>query len=356
MIRIGNGLSGPHAIVQHLSDDPLAHGFDVNIGGSHSGGPPRGYFPPHGSVPGLQSAEEDRYLTDRLHDEAIGFIRTNQQRPWFLYLSHFAVHTPLQAKAELVQRYKAKASGEIHDSAVMAAMIHSVDEGIGRLVKTLDELDLTDNTVIVFSSDNGGYGPATSMHPLKGYKGTYYEGGIPVPMFVRWPGVVAPGSRCSTPVSQIDFYPTFCEISGATLPEDQAVDGLSLVPLLRGDGELPLRPLYWHFPAYLESYAKRWDQQRDPLYRSRPCGIVRYGDWKLHEYFEDGDLELYNLADDIGEQTNLAAQLPDKAAELLQMLSTWREQTAAPMPTEPNPRYSAQAESAAIRAAQSSGR
>ncbi len=335
----------------HLSDDPLPYGFDVNIGGSRSGSPPRGYFPPHGSVAGLETAPEDEYLTDRLHDEAIAFIQANQQRPWFLYLTHFAVHTPLQGRPDLVKKYEAKTPGQLHNSAVMAAMIESVDQGIGRLVKQLDELGLTENTAIFFTSDNGGYGPATSMHPLKGYKGTYYEGGIREPFFVRWPSVVPAGSRCETPVIQLDLYPTFCELTGAEMPTDQPLDGLSLMPLLRQNAALPPRALFWHFPAYLQSYPQVFDQQRDPLYRSRPCGIIRYGDWKLHEYFEEGDLELYNLADDIGEQTNLAEQSPDKVRELHELMIAWRQQTDAAVPTQPNPRYDAQSEAAAIQEA-----
>lgn len=336
----------------HLSADPLPYGFDVNIGGTHSGGPPRGYFPPHGNAPGLQEAPQGEYLTDRLYDEAIGFIETNKDRPWLLYLTHFAVHTPLQAKKAIIEKHRNKPKGELHDSAVMAAMIESVDEGAGRLLAKLDELGLTNKTIVVFFSDNGGYGPATSMHPLKGYKGTYYEGGIRVPLVVKWPGVVRPGSTSDTPVTGVDFYPTFCEMTGAKLPDDQPLDGVSIVPLLKGRKPEEARAIYWHFPAYLQSYS-RYDEQRDPLYRSRPCGIIRLGDWKLHEYFEDGDasdrgLELYNLRDDIGETNNLAEAMPEKAKELHAKMIAWRKEIGAPVPREPNPRYDAQAEAAAI--------
>jgi arylsulfatase A-like enzyme len=334
----------------HLSQDPRPYGFDVNIGGTHSGSPPRGYFPPHGKVPGLQDAPDGEYLTDRLHDEAVRFIEANRDRPWFLYLTHFAVHTPLQAKPELLEKYEQKEKGRLHDSAVMAAMIESVDQGVGRLVAKLQELGLTDKTAIVFFSDNGGYGPATSMSPLKGYKGTYYEGGIREPFFVTWPGVVAAGSTCGEPVIGVDLFPTFCEMTGAQLPSDQPLDGVSLVPLLRGTGTLAPRALFWHFPAYLQSYAGTDQQQRDPLFRSRPCGIIRLGDWKLHEYFEDGGLELYNLRADIGERNNLADSMPDKARQLHEMLIRWRQSVGAPVPTEPNPEYDAKAEARAIAA------
>ncbi|MCG8652537.1 MAG: sulfatase [Pirellulales bacterium] len=332
----------------HLSKDPLPYGFDFNFAGTHSGSPPRGYFPPHPGAPGLQDAPQDEYLTDRLNDEATRFIKRNRDRPWFLYLTHFAVHTPLQGKKDLVRKYQAKPPGELHGSAVMAAMIESVDSGIGKIVDTLDQLGLSDKTAIVFTSDNGGYGPATSMSPLKGYKGTYYEGGIREPFFVNWPGTVAAGTKCDVPISNVDLLPTFCEMTGAKLPPDQPIDGKSLLPLLRGQPSIGERSLFWHFPAYLQSY-HRTDQQRDPLFRSRPCSIIRHGDWKLHEYFEDGTLELYNLRDDVGESRNLVDTHADQARDLHQRLIRWRQATAAPVPTQPNPHYDARAEANAIK-------
>ncbi|MBM83001.1 MAG: aryl-sulfate sulfohydrolase [Planctomycetaceae bacterium] len=330
----------------HLSKDPLPYGFDVNIGGTHSGGPPRGYFPPHGKAPGLEQAPKGEYVTDRLHDEAIKFIESNKQNPWFLYLPHFAVHTPIQAKENIIAKYKAKKPGKIHNHEVMAAMIESVDEGVGRVVTKLDELGLTDKTAVIFFSDNGGYGPATSMKPLKGYKGTYYEGGIREPFLIKWPGVVKAGTENDEPIIGVDLFPTFCAMTGAELPKDQPLDGLNLVPLFRGEA-IKTRALYWHFPAYLQSY-QRNNEQRDPLFRSRPCSIVRFGEWKLHEYFEDGGLELYNLKDDISEKNNLAASMPQKANELHQILKGWRERINAPVPSEPNPHYDSVAEAEAI--------
>jgi arylsulfatase A-like enzyme len=333
----------------HLSDDPLPYGFDFNFAGTHSGSPPRGYFPPHPKAPGLEDAPKDEYLTDRLTDESIAFIARNREQPWFLYLTHFAVHTPLQGRKDLVAKYEAKPKGELHDHAVMAAMIESVDTGVGRIVTKLDELGLRDKTAIVFTSDNGGYGPATSMSPLKGYKGTYYEGGIREPMFVNWPGVTKPGTTSDVPVINVDFYPTFCAMTGAKPPENQPLDGVNLMPLLRGETEsLADRALFWHFPAYLQSY-QRTDGQRDLLFRSRPCSIIRHGDWKLHEYFEDGGLELYNLKDDVGEQNNMAPLNPAKTKELHDELVDWRESTGAPVPSEPNPKYDPDAEAAAIK-------
>ena len=334
----------------HLSDDPLPYGFDVNVGGSHAGSPQRGYFAPYGKAPGLENAPKGEYLTDRLHDEAVRFIEKNRDRPWFLYLTHFAVHTPLQGKKEIVAKYNDKKKGKLHSHAVMAAMIQSADEGIGRVVAKIEALGLSKKTAIVFTSDNGGYGPATSMHPLKGYKGTYYEGGIREPFFIKWPGVVKAGTRNDTPIIAVDLYPTFCEMTGAALPANQDLDGVSLVSLFKGKSPLPKRALYWHFPAYLQSYRNVYNEQRDPIYRSRPCSIIRYGDWKLHEYFEDGEggLELYNLSNDIGEKNNLAKTNPEKTRQLHQMLKDWRSKMKAPVPTEKNPKYDPVAEAEKI--------
>jgi len=333
----------------HLSNDPLPYGFDVNIGGTHSGSPPKGYYPPHGKVPGLKDAPAGEYLTDRLSDEVAKFIKNNADQSWCAYLTHFAVHTPLNAKQELVAKYRDKQPGELHDHVTMATMIQAVDDGVGRIVEVLKEQDLLDETVIVFSSDNGGYGPVTDMEPLKGYKGTYYEGGIRVPLFVVWPGVIEAGSRSDEPVTGVDIYPTLCEIGGADLPDGQPLDGRSLVPLLNGTKEtFGDRPIYWHFPAYLQSYAGVQDEQRDPLFRTRPCSVMRLGDWKLHEYFETGDIELYNLRTDIGETTNLAEQNPSKREELLARLRAWRDEIGAPVPTERHPMFDAEAEAAAI--------
>ncbi|MFV1994640.1 MAG: sulfatase [Verrucomicrobiales bacterium] len=338
----------------HLSDDPKPYGFDVNIGGTHSGGPPKGYYPPHGKVPGLKNAPEGEYLTDRLSAEAVDFITANARKPWLLYLTHFAVHTPIQAKRELLAKYQAKPPGALHDDVRMATMIQAVDDGVGEIVAVLEDLGLRENTAIFFFSDNGGYGPATDMDPLKGYKGTYYEGGIRVPFFVNWPGTVAP-ARTEAPMIGVDIYPTFCEIGGAPMPAGQPADGLSLLPLLTGRKNaadaLAQRPLYWHFPAYLQSYGPGVNsEQRDPLFRTRPCSIVRVGDFKLHQYFEDGGLELYNLADDIGESRDLSSSMPEKVAELKRLLENWRRDVNAPVPTEANPEFDQAAEAAAIAA------
>lgn len=338
----------------HLSDSPLEFGFDVNIAGDHRGSPPSGYYPPHPRAVGLENADPSEYLTDRLSEEACKFITSNRKHPWALYLTHFAVHTPLDAKRELLAKYRKKTPGDLHQHPEMATMIEAVDTGVGQILATLEKWDLKESTAIFFTSDNGGYGPATDMAPLKGYKGTYYEGGIRVPFFVNWPGKVAANSRCSVPVACVDLYPTFCELAGIKIPPTQTLDGASLLPLLQApagqpDGlrAFPDRALFWHFPAYLNSY-KVYGEQRDPLFRSRPCSIIRYGDWKLHEYLESGDLELYDLKEDVGESNNLALSNPDQAERMLKRLRAWQQETKAPIPATPNPKFDAKKEAAAI--------
>ena len=335
----------------HLSNDPLPYGFDLNVGGTHSGGPPRGYYAPHPRAPGLDNVPDDEYLTTTICNRATEFISENKDKRWALYLTLFAVHTPLNANKLHVSKYETKQPGKLHNHVPMATMIQSVDDGVGKIRKTIDDLGLADDTVVIFFSDNGGYGPATDMDPLKGYKGTYYEGGIREPFFVKWPGVIKAGSKSSEPIIGVDVYPTLCAIAGATLPK-QPLDGKSLLPLLKGEQKsFGNRPLFWHFPAYLQSYSQVVSEQRDPLFRSRPCGVVRLGDWKLHEYFEDGGLELYNLKKDIGESKNLAQANPGKTTELHRLMKKWRSEIAAPVPTGRNPKFDAAAEAEAIEKA-----
>jgi len=334
----------------HLSNDPKPYGFDVNIGGTHGGGPPGGYYPPHKNAPGLSSAPSGEWLTDTLAKEVMLFIDAEKSRPWCVYLAPFAVHTPIQAKQDLVGKYEAKAPGKLHKNIAMATMIQGVDDAVGKIIGVLEKSGERGDTVIIFTSDNGGYGPVTDMDPLKGYKGTYYEGGIRVPLFVNWPGVIKPGSVSSTPVIATDLFPTICEFAGAEKPS-QDLDGKSLVPLLRGEAPgSDERPLFWHFPTYLESYGGgHSSEQHDPLFRTRPCGVIRLGDWKLIEYFEDGTLELFHLSDDIGETKNLAKSMPAKAEELLSRLEDWRKGINAPVPREPNPEFDEKAEAEARR-------
>lgn len=297
---------------------PVDRGFDIAFDRNHAG-----HF-----------SKEGDYLTDRLTDEAIKFIEANKGGPFFLYLPHHAVHTPIQAKERLIEKYKKKEPDDIHNNPTYAAMIESLDQGVGRLMAKLDEPGLRDNTVVFFFSDNGGYANATSMVPLRGSKGMLYEGGIRVPMIVRWPGVARPGGVCEEPVIGIDFYPTMLEMAGASKPSGHVLDGVSIVPLLRGEKALNSRAIFWHFPAYLESYnEKQWP------WRTTPAGAVRQGDFKLIEFFEDGEIELYNLEDDLSEKKDLAKTMPGKAEELHRMLIEWRKSLNAPVPAEKNPQY-----------------
>ena len=323
----------------HLGNDPqfgpVGQGFDVNVGGYSAGSPAKGYFVPYNN-PELPDGPPGEYLTDRLTDEALDFIETNKDKPFFLYLPHYAVHTPLHAKSELINKYKKKAGSNGQDNPKYAAMIESTDQGVGRIMEKLDELGLTDNTIVFFFSDNGGVKGITSNQPLRGGKGMLYEGGIREPMFVRWPGVVKAGTICDTPVIGIDLYPTILEMAGARKPRGKLLDGRSIVPLLKGRKSLNRKAIFWHFPAYLQGKA---EGARDPYFRTRPGAAVRAGHWKLIEYFEDGTLELYNLKDDIAEQNNLAGVMPEKTSELHKLMLAWREAVNAPVPTELNPDY-----------------
>ncbi len=318
----------------HLGKDPTTQGFDINIAGCEWGSPRGGgYFSPY-HYPHLVNDRPGEYLTDRLTREACKFIEQNKDRPFFLYFPHYAVHAPWQAKKELIEKYKAKTPGKRHNNPVYAAMIESVDESVGAVLKKLDELDIADRTVVVFSSDNGGVTLVTNNAPLRGCKGMLYEGGIRVPLIIKWPGVTRPGSRCNVPVIGVDFYPTFLEMTGTPAPKNYKLDGQSLVPLLTGKGTFPERALFWHFPCYLQSFML----SQGP-FRTTPAGAIRVGDWKLLEFFEDGRLELYNTKEDIGEQHNLAKQFPEKVKELHKRLEEWRQQVHAPIPTEKNPKY-----------------
>ena len=317
----------------HLGKDPATQGFDINVGGNTSGSPRGGYFSPYKN-PQLADGPKGEYLTDRLSDEAVQFIDKHQDKPFFLYLTHYAVHTPIQGKPELIEKYRKKKTTAEHNNATYAAMVESTDDSVGKVLAKLDELKLADNTLVVFFSDNGGYGPATSMAPLRGSKGMLYEGGIREPMIVRWPGHVKPGSRCEVPVIGIDFYPTFLEAAGAPKPTNYTLDGESLLPLLTQTGSLKRDAIFWHFPAYLQAY-----RTVTGPFRTTPAGAVRQGDFKLIEFFEDRRLELYNTRDDIGETNNLASKLPEKTKQLHQLLRDWRRSVNAPVPTQRNPKF-----------------
>ena len=271
---------------------------------------------------------EGEYLADRLTEESERFIEANKDRPFFLYLSHYAVHIPLQAPKPLVDKYeKREGPPGRPNNPIYAAMVESIDRSVGRIMNKLGETGLAERTVFVFFSDNGGLvqrydgaGPVVSTNaPLRAEKGTLYEGGIREPLIVRWPGVVKPGGECDTPVTSVDFYPTFLDIAGLVGAPRQRLDGASLVPLLEQTVDLERDAIFWHYPHY---------------HHCAPCGAVRSGSYKLIEYYEDGKVELYDLDADLGETTNLAEAKPAKAKELAAKLADWRGSVHANMPTE----------------------
>lgn len=320
----------------HLGADPRTQGFDVNVAGREWGSPSGGGYHSPYKYPNLRNDEEGEYLTDRLTKEAINFIGKNKDKPFFLYLTHYAVHTPIQGRADLVAKYQSKAKTEHHRNAKYAAMVESVDHSVRDVLAELDRLSLADNTIVIFFSDNGGHSGATSNHPLRGAKGMLYEGGIREPLVVRWPGVTKAGSESNEPVIGIDIYPTLLAATGTTKPDGYELDGVSLVPVLKDKtAKLDRKALFWHFPCYLQG---KGDPAGGP-FRTTPAGAIRMGDWKLIEWFETGRLELYNLAKDIGEQNELSKSNPDKLAELHTAMKAWRTTVSAPIPTTPNPQY-----------------
>lgn len=334
----------------HIGDDPTTAGFDVNIGGTTWGHPVHGYFSPY-RIPGFEEGPEGEYLTARLAREAVKQINAlDANRPFLLTMQFYSPHTPIQAAADKIRHFEQKSATPFHHHPTYAAMISHLDGAVGEILAALTARDLADRTIIIFTSDNGGIHDLSDQSPLRGEKGSYYEGGIRVPLAIRWPGQTSPGSRHPTPVTGLDFFPTFLELAGVAVPEGHIIDGHSLVPVLTGTGALPAdRPLIWHFPIYLQAYGRGNPTTRDPLFRTRPGSVIRHGPWKLHEFFEDGGLELYHLDTDPGERRNLAILFPEETQRLHTTLRTWRETIDAPMPTGPNPAHNPEAEANAIR-------
>jgi len=318
----------------HLSENPQTRGFDVNIGGCHAGSP-GSYYPPYTNVP-LSAPSGDYCLTNLIMDKTLDFIRTVKDKPFFLYYAPYAVHTPIQPVKHLLTKYQNKPEWNGQNNAEYATMIENLDTQIGRLVRLLKETGLFDKTLIIFTSDNGGVFNITKNRPLRAGKGSYYEGGIREPMFACWSGKIAPGSISDIPVTNLDFFPTLLDAAGIDRPSGKILDGQSFLPVLTGKGTISERPLFWHFPVYLEGGN---NETQDTIFRTRPGSAVRSGYWKLIEYFEDEDFELYNLEDDIGEKTNQASSNPKKLHELRIILDQWRQQTGAPVPDQINPEF-----------------
>ena len=320
---------------------PQAHGFHVNIGGTLWGAPQTFFYPFRGRqyarefryVPDLEPGRQGDYLTDRLTDRALEMIDAAGDRPFFLNLWFHTVHTPIEGKPALVAKYRALVKPDaIHRNPDYAAMVESLDENVGRVLDKLADKGIADRTLVVFLSDNGGYVgtcryqpdmPVTSNAPLRSGKGSLYEGGIRVPLIVKWPGQAPAGAVCHTPVCSCDLYPTLLAATGVRHDSLPAVDGLDVTPLLADpDVVRPPRPLFFHYPHY---YAT-----------TTPVSAIRLGDWKLLEYAEDRHVELYDLGSDVGEASELSQRLPDRAADLRAQLQQWREEVQAQMP-QPNP-------------------
>ncbi len=328
------GYTTCHSGKWHLSKSPLDYGFDINIAGGHNGHP-GSYYPPYGNV--KVNGDPGQYLTDAIMADVLQFIDTVKS-PFFLYYAPYAVHTPIHPVTKLVSKYQNKPEWQGQGNADYATMVENLDANIGQLMSLLDGRDILKNTLIVFTSDNGGLYGITKQKPLRAGKGSYYEGGIRVPYIFRWDGKIKAGSKNAFPITNIDLFPTLLESTGIDAAP-YIPDGLNLMPFLRGESEHIERPLYWHFPIYLQAYNIHDNENRDSLFRTRPGSVIRKGKWKLHYYFEDEGIELYNLEEDIAEGNNLAIENPEKTKELLLLLKDWWKTTNAPLPADRNPEF-----------------
>jgi len=344
----------------HLGDEdfyPERHGFDVNRAGCSWGHPPT-YFSPYGN-PRLEDGPPGEYLTDRLTNEAIALIRHRGEKPFYLNFWHYAVHTPIQAPKDLIEKYRRKAAmlkidqvpafleGEyfpvahkaqkkvtrrlLQSDPAYAAMIENLDTNIGRLLQTLQDEGIAENTIVVFTSDNGGLstaeGAPTCNLPLAEGKGWMYEGGNRVCQLMRWPKGIPAGTQCHVPVTSTDYYATFLEACGAPSMPAQHCDGVSLMPLFRGERSLPREAIFWHYPHY----SNQGDTPASAM-------LSADGRWKLIEYFEDSSIELYDLVNDLSETRDLSEAQPERAREMLAVLKAWQRSVLAKIP-EFNPGY-----------------
>jgi arylsulfatase A-like enzyme len=314
---------------------PEKQGFDINLAGYDRGQPPS-YFAPY-KIPTLPEGPDGEFLTDRESAEACRFIEQNKDRPFFLYLPHYAVHTPIQGKTNVIAKYRAKAraQGGLQTNATYAALVESVDDSLGRIMGKLDELKLTDNTIIIYTGDNGGLLPITSNLGIRAGKGSAYEGGVRVPLIIRWPAKIKGGIVSDTPVISVDYYPTLLELAGVKDAPGHVVDGASLAPLLLQTGPLQRDTIYWHYPHYHPGGAT-------------PYSAIREGDLKLIEFFETGKAELFDLRADPLEKSDLSETRPQVAARLREKLIAWRKAVDAQLPT-PNPDYEPERERGAGR-------
>ena len=325
----------------HLGSEPFClpqhHGFDINIAGNAHGAPGQYFFPYQGdwSIPTtplratwnvLPDGKPGEYLTSRLTDEAVTIIEKSDDKPFFLYFPHYGVHTPLEAPEELTKKYERIPQHQQQGKPVYAAMVESIDQSVGRVLDALKSAGKTNDTVIIFTSDNGGFYKATSNAPLRANKGAYYEGGIRVPLIIKWPGLSQPGRVIHEPVITNDLYPTCLAAAGLSMDPHQHMDGENLTPLLHKTETLSRDSLFWHFPHY----------NKHPS--SHPSSVIRKGHWKLIESFDPATVELYNLAEDLGETCDLAEVEVKRRDSLLRELAAWR-QTVGAERMAPNPDF-----------------
>lgn len=296
---------------------PEYQGFDLNIGGCSFGGPPS-YFDPYRN-PTIKSRLKGEYLPYRLADEAVTFIRAHRDEPFFVALWNYTVHWPMQAPQALIDKYEKRVGPGLKDPRY-GAMIEAMDTAVGRVLETIDELKLAGQTLVIFTSDNGGYDGVSDNRPLRASKGHLYEGGIRVPLIIRWPGVVSANTLCGTPVISTDFYPTLLDVSGLPHRTGKTLDGESIMPLLKRTGPLKRKAIYFHYPNYA------WHGS------NRLGGAIREGDYKLIKRYDDDSVELYNLADDISEKRDLSGEMPQKASELKRKFDAWLIESGAIMP------------------------
>lgn len=337
----GQGYKTCHLGKWHLNETasmyPQYHGFDKNVGGISTGRPGSGYHHPYSY--GSLVSYEGSYLSYQLAEETIDFIQESydESKPFFINFCHYAVHEPIikdgvgQGPADLTAKYEAKSKPSRYSSVSSlvddyAAMTEAVDIALGQVIAKLEQLNIRNNTLIVFTSDNGGHRAATSNWPLRGSKQDPYEGGVREPWIASWPGVIPAGVVSDEQVTGVDILPTFCDVARASLPAGQAIDGVSLLPVMKGTGELKKRCLYWHYPHYNS-------------YNLPPNSFIRAGDWKLIRWYAgDTKYELFNLKDDLSEKYDLADKMPDKVKELDEKLTRWLRETGARLPI-PNPAY-----------------
>ncbi len=316
---------------------PEDNGFDINVGGSHKGAPGKGgYFSPYRN-PSIKDGPDGEYLTDRIGDEVVRFIDKNRNNTFFAYVPFFSVHTPIQSKNEYEKKYLRIEGDKNHNRADYAGMINSVDENIGKILNKIEELDLLKETLIIFTSDNGGIRAISKQFPLRAGKGSYYEGGIRVPLVFSWKGQIKPKSKSYERVSNMDFFPTLKKIVGYE-NKNLELEGVDLSPIFKNK-KIKNRSLFFHFPIYLQAYNVHEDKGTDPLFRTRPGSVIIKDNWKLHHYFENNSMELYDLNDDVSESINLSKENQSKTHELFTELEAWRKENNAPIPNELNPDF-----------------